>query len=150
MMRLWENQVVSNLGADQIDVWYCFLDQPGSDPHGWLSKLQRHEVNKYRKIRSCRVARQYLAARMLTRSTLSCYADVPVQAWQFTANEHGRPAIDWPRKYRDIYFSISHTTGLVVIAVSRNPEIGIDVETTDREVEIEDNSQVGPHRSGSI
>jgi phosphopantetheinyl transferase len=46
--------------------------------------------------------------------------------------------VDWPREYRDIHFSISHTTGLVVIAVGRNSEIGIDVETPDREVEIED------------
>jgi 4'-phosphopantetheinyl transferase len=126
------------LGSDQIDVWYLFTHVPGCDHRDWLADLSREEVNRFQGIRSGPAGRQYLAARLLARSTLSRYAGVPTQAWRFTANEHGRPMIDWPREYRDIHFSISHTAGLAVIAIGRFPEIGIDVETLDRDVEIQE------------
>ena len=137
-MQPLEQPAFFSLGTDQIDVWCCSLHQAQSDHPDWLANLTREEVNRYRQIRSVPAGRQYLAARLLTRSTLSRYADVPLRAWRFTANQHGRPTIDWPCDYRDIHFSISHTAGLVVIAVSRIPEIGIDVETLDRDVEIEE------------
>ena len=139
MMQSLEQQALfPNLGADHVDVWYCFSHAPGYDHHEWIAKLSPEEAGRYRQIRSAHAGRQYLAARMLARSTLSRYAGVPEQAWRFTANEHGRPTIDWPREYRDIHFSISHTAGLVVIAIGRIPEIGIDVETLDRDVEIQE------------
>ena len=50
----------------------------------------------------------------------------------------GKPRVDWPRYYGNIYFSNSHAPGLVVIAISRILEIGIDVETLHRDVEIDE------------
>jgi 4'-phosphopantetheinyl transferase len=133
-----KQEAILGLAADQIDIWYCFLHRFGCDLDGWLAQLSGEEADRYRQIRSGDASRGYLAARVLTRSTLSRYAGVPHNAWRFTTNEHGRPRIDWPREYRDIHFNISHTAGLVVIAVGRIPEIGIDVETLDRDVEIDE------------
>ena len=41
---------------------------------------------------------------------------------EFHLNEYGKPMSD------NVYFNISHSKGVVVIAVSQNHEVGVDVE----------------------
>jgi len=78
---------------------------------------------------------QYLIARALLRTTLSRYADAAEAAWVFETNEYGCPFVAEPAAHRDLRFNLSHTDGLVACAVTRQGEIGVDVENTDREVD---------------
>ena len=125
------------LGEAGVDVWHCYLDALGDDYAGLLSSLDAQEIERYRGFSSEAAARQFLAGRALARAALSCYANVPPRLWSFAANEHGRPAIDEPRAHRGLCFNLSHTSGAAVLAIGRVPEVGIDVETTDRPVDIE-------------
>lgn len=72
---------------------------------------------------------QFLVARALVRTTLSRYGDLPPAAWQFVNNAYGRPDIDPTHELGDLRFNLSHTDGLVAVAVGRG-EIGVDVEDT--------------------
>jgi 4'-phosphopantetheinyl transferase len=125
------------LGEAEIEVWHCYLDALGDDHAGLLSSLDAQEIERYRGFSSEDAARQFLAGRALTRAALSCYANVPPRLWSFAANEHGRPAIDEPRAHRGLCFNLSHTSNAAVLAIGRLPEVGIDVESTDRPVDIE-------------
>ena len=125
------------LDTCDVDVWYELTDPLVCSPDdNGLASLSPDELDRYERIYSDRARQQFLAGRSLTRMALSRYARVPEHAWRFAANEHGRPTIDWPHNCRDIHFSLSHAFGLVVLAVSRVPEIGIDVEALDRNVDI--------------
>lgn len=124
------------LGHAQVDVWHWYLDAIGN-PDDLLGALQAGEIDRYHTFPSADAARQFLAGRVLTRAALSHYANVPEREWRFTTNAHGRPSIDEPRIHRSLRFNLSHTSSIAVLAVARTAEIGIDVETTDRPVDIE-------------
>jgi 4'-phosphopantetheinyl transferase len=74
---------------------------------------------------------QQLVARGMMRTLLSRYVPgVAPAEWRFERNEHGKPriALGAPPAAQGLAFNLAHTTGLVVLAVARNREIGVDVE----------------------
>ena len=88
-----------------------------------------------------RSRREHLVGRALVRTTLSRYADVAPGAWRFREGERGRPEIDGPEGALGLRFNLSHTTGLVAVAVARGLDVGVDVEDGARQrttVEIAD------------
>ena len=69
----------------------------------------------------------------MVRTALSRYAPVQPDAWTFTKNAYGRPAVAGAIAAgvplaRDLTFNISHTRGLIALAITRGRELGVDVE----------------------
>jgi 4'-phosphopantetheinyl transferase len=88
-----------------------------------------------------RTKREHLVGRALVRTTLSRYAPVDPGAWRFREGERGRPEIDAPAGFARLRFNLSHTTGLVALAVALDRDVGVDVEDAARQrttVEIAD------------
>jgi 4'-phosphopantetheinyl transferase len=75
----------------------------------------------------------YIAAHALLRLELSRCANRTPQDWRFGATALGKPFLLDP--LRDLRFSISHTRGMVAVAVAQGVEIGVDVESVDRRAE---------------
>jgi 4'-phosphopantetheinyl transferase len=74
---------------------------------------------------------QQLVARGTVRSLLSEYVPECAPAeWRFERNAHGKPRIasGAPAAAQGLNFNLAHTPGLVVLAVARSLEIGVDVE----------------------
>ncbi|MCA3242317.1 MAG: 4'-phosphopantetheinyl transferase superfamily protein [Rubrivivax sp.] len=80
--------------------------------------------------------RAFVAARVLLRQALSWCRGVAAQDWRFEADAHGRPWIVQPADAAALHFSLSHTAGCVVCAVSTQRVIGVDVEPADRAIEL--------------
>src|SRR5262249_33258429 len=98
----------------------------------YLSSDERARRNRFRFERD---RRDFAMAHDLLRRTLSRYADVRPEDWRFTADRHGKPSIDTAdAALRSLAFSLSHTSGCVACAVSKNHLVGVDVERTDRRV----------------
>ena len=130
------------------DVYSEVMTLDEKDVHIWLAVptehrdpevLKAHEVLlspdervRYRRFRFARHRRDFLVAHALVRNTLSLYAPVQPADWQFVFNEHRRPEIaDQP--YREkLHFNLSHTDGLVALAVAAQREVGVDVESFQR------------------
>lgn len=75
----------------------------------------------------------FVVARALVRTTLSNYGPTAPADWRFETNTHGCPFVvaaqaGDPR----LLFNLSHTTGLVALAVTRGHDVGVDVERADR------------------
>lgn len=124
------------LRRHEIDVWHFHRDA-FHDADAALDLLDAGEIERYDRFASEDAARQFLAGRALTRAALGCYTGVPAATWRFAANTHGRLSVDEPRCHRDLVFNLSHCSQLVVLAVARSAEIGIDAEAIDRSVDIE-------------
>lgn len=97
-----------------------------------FSIIQHDELMKYEKFRHEESKFQYLLTRAFVRIVLSRYACVKPTEWQFNKGKFGRPYVSFPLHCRPLYFNLSHTSGLIVCAISKNPLIGVDVESTDR------------------
>jgi 4'-phosphopantetheinyl transferase len=127
------------LGAGQVDVWLAsLLDVSSSVATACLQLLSEPEKARLNRFAVKDAALQYLVTRALVRTTLSRYAEVPPQTWEFETNAYGRPHISQPRALRDLRFNLSNTTGLVACAISMDCEIGIDVENVARPVDADE------------
>ena len=74
---------------------------------------------------------QYLVAHALLRFALSQYVPREPASWTFTQGRYGRPEIASSCSV-PFRFSVSHTHGLVGVAVTRTSDIGFDLEHTCR------------------
>ena len=126
------------LRTGDVDVWLTSLKDVGpAQQLACQQLLSEPERARWQRFLVPDARLQYLVTRALVRTTLSKYADVPSTAWAFETNDHGRPHVSPRHGVSDIHFNLSNTRGLVVCAVSRNDEIGIDVETIARDIDVD-------------
>lgn len=100
----------------------------------WLAAarelLNAEEQARHDRFLFARNRRQFMVARVLVRQVLAAYTGVPAAALRFVANAHGRPELAEPRE--GLRFNLSHTDGLVALALAREAELGVDVEDAER------------------
>jgi 4'-phosphopantetheinyl transferase len=95
-----------------------------------LSEEERAQVHRFK---FERLRREALTTRALMRIALSYGQNLPPQAWQFSLNAHGKPAIE---PQGGLHFNLSNSAGLVVCLVADGAEVGVDVEAFERADEI--------------
>jgi 4'-phosphopantetheinyl transferase len=120
------------LREDEIHLWLCPHDNAG-DPmmDGALrSLLTAEELSKQARFHFVADRYRYLLTRALVRTVLSRYVPVHAHAWRFAHGPFGRPHIQAPNveEGRTLNFNLSHSDGLVVLALARNIDIGVDAE----------------------
>lgn len=104
----------------------------------YLTVLSPEETLRYARFRLDKDKRQFLITRAAIRTTLSYYrGDVLPSQWQFANNEHGRPYVISPPA-QTLEFNLSHTDGMIVIAVCARGNLGVDVENASRECRASD------------
>jgi 4'-phosphopantetheinyl transferase len=104
--------------GDLASRYVCLLDDGERRRHeGYVFNEHRLEY-----MAGCVVAKKLIAASLGARPR-----DI-----RFRRDPYGRPHIDRPVAESAVRFSISHTKGRAVCALSPGPEIGVDIERTDR------------------
>lgn len=73
----------------------------------------------------------YIAAHAMVRTLLSAEAPRPPKDWRFGANDHGKPQAIRTADVPPLSFNLSHTRGLVAVALTLVHDVGIDVEAVD-------------------
>lgn len=120
-----------------VDVWLTATDAPPADRlASWLGLMTEPERQRHERFVAPKARLQHLLARVLVRTVLSRYAGAAPRDWRFETNAFGRPAIAGPVTGRDLRFNLSHTDGLVALAVTEGRDVGIDVERIDREIDV--------------
>ncbi|HWG92362.1 MAG TPA: 4'-phosphopantetheinyl transferase superfamily protein [Candidatus Thermoplasmatota archaeon] len=114
-------------------MWRVHLPSLPSAP--WVSEDEALEAARFRRPED---ARRALLTRGVTRALLARYAATPPQALAFTracsncgAPNHGKPRLVAPAAATPLTFNLSHSGDLLVIALSRGLEVGVDVERVD-------------------
>lgn len=103
---------------------------------GWLDHDERVRWQRFhiKADQQC-----YLLAHALVRSVLAGYLQQSPEQLRFTHNRYGKPELDHslqPRLHA-LRFNLSHTRGLIALAVTVDAEVGVDVEATSRKVEVQ-------------
>jgi 4'-phosphopantetheinyl transferase len=114
-------------GGDEVEVWIA-----PHDDHSLASTDRLLAADDWKEIDGVRHAgtrTRMIAARSTLRTALSRLVGQQVvpTAWRFARTALGRPYIVHP-ELRSVHFSVSHSDGLSVIAVSPGRPVGIDVE----------------------
>ncbi len=128
-----------NLTTDQVHLW--FADQADFDADQLQDRcvdwLTQEELARYERFQIAKRRKEYLLGTMLLRTVLSEYASPNPEQWQFTRNAYGKPAIGENLVRQGIFFNLSHSGNRLVLAVSRHPETGVDIEQSNRARRIE-------------
>lgn len=117
------------LDSDEIHLWLV-RDREIQDAEllaAYRRLLSAEEREQEQRFHFARDRHQYLLTRALTRSVLTCYAPVAAEDWRFEKETHGRPRILNPQA-GNLVFNLSHTAGLIVLAVARGRQLGVDTE----------------------
>jgi 4'-phosphopantetheinyl transferase len=98
----------------------------------YQSLLSNDELAQMARFHFARDRHQFLITRALIRTSLSNYFQVDPSRWQFARNSYGKPEIHHPDKALPVRFNISHSDGLVICGITRDCDIGVDVEDRQR------------------
>ncbi len=101
----------------------------------FLSVAERTKANKF--VHDIHRVR-YTRGRTLMRKVLADYLDVPASKVVIKEQERGKPYVD----KNSIEFNLSHAENLAVLAVTKNQQIGIDLESFTRLVELDELSKI--------
>ena len=81
--------------------------------------------------------RTFAITRALVRRSLSRYGPTAPADWRFVTNQHQCPFVDPAQAGTPpLQFNLSHTSGLVALAVTRGHRVGVDVERVSRVVDL--------------
>lgn len=120
-----------SLAPGEVHVWLTTPEAIADEEllAAYARWMNPEEAGRQARFLFARHRHQFLVARALVRTTLSRYADVSPAGWQFVTNAYGRPDVAPEHGLGDLRFNLSHTDGLVAVAVARG-EVGVDVEDT--------------------
>jgi 4'-phosphopantetheinyl transferase len=118
-------------GGCNIDIWLTFYSDISDERllqslRNALSEKEQHKIERFRFADG---RKSYLVSRWLVRQVLSKYVDIAPADWVFIANPYGRPSIVvTDAAMSGLVFNLSHTPGLIVLGVTWNRNLGVDVE----------------------
>ena len=108
--------------ADEVHVWSIDLDRPAAHLAGVLSEDELLRAAAF-KVEDAR--RRFVVARSALRTLLGRYLGAEPGTLRFGTGPQGKPRLDPPSSTR---FNVSHSGSVGMIAISRDKEVGIDVE----------------------
>jgi 4'-phosphopantetheinyl transferase len=117
-----------------LNVSYCLT---GTLDEGAISaavdQLSLEERARHARFRFARDRRDFAVAHALLRRALSAQFQLPPGDWTFVPASNGKPRLEADLAARThLSFSLAHTDGLVACVVTRDADVGIDVEAIDR------------------
>lgn len=119
-----------------IDVW--LVDDRDVTDTALLDTYQKllnaEESGRHQRFVFARHRHQFLVARALVRCTLAQYMDLDDPAGvAFSKNDHGKPLLLADTSQQ---FNLTHTNGLIALAVTPENAVGIDVEFLSRQADV--------------
>lgn len=133
----FDSQVAHASCRNDIDIWLTHYGDIVDDRHldSLRPLLTADEASQERRFYFADDRKRYLVTRAMVRKVLSRYVPIEPERWAFSTNDYGRPRIaeeiasSQPHA-RNLVFNISHTRGLIALAITRGRDLGVDVENT--------------------
>ncbi len=93
-----------------------------------LSLLSREERTRFDGYTNAVVARRFAIGRSALREILGCALGMAPGCIPLREGLHGKPALSRDAGVRRLWFSVAHTEDVLLVALSRSFDVGIDVE----------------------
>jgi 4'-phosphopantetheinyl transferase len=112
------------LAPNEIHVWHATLDAAPADVPNLHCLLSGDELERAGRFRFERDRARYVVGRALLRTVLARYLDRDPRELRFRYGTYGKPSL-----HRDeLWFNLSHSGVVMLLAVTAIGEVGIDVE----------------------
>ena len=116
------------LSTNDAHVWRASLNVSALQIQNLKQTLSIDELKRAEKFYYRKDCEQFIVARGLLRAILSRYLNLEPDQLSFCYNPYGKPSLVTLSGKNKINFNLSHSHGLVLYAITRGREIGIDIE----------------------
>jgi 4'-phosphopantetheinyl transferase len=116
------------IAEKEIHVWRAYLDREGVEInllYQYLSRDEKIRADQFH-FRSDRM--RFIARRGWQRIILSRYLDLEPDRIQYKYNEYGKPELDFLPGDKEICFNTTHSSHIALYAITKDRDVGIDVE----------------------
>lgn len=114
--------------SGSIEVWVADLSRVPDRLGQLLSDAERKRASR---LRDTSASRRWVASRAVLRDLLGRVVGTDPASLRFDLGAHGKPYLQCLQSGAPM-FNMSHSGGLAVYALSRGPEVGVDIEMLDR------------------
>lgn len=122
------------LKKDEVHIWSVFLPDHEKDRDYFLSILSNDEYKRAYSFRMYRDQTQSIISRGILRCLLAKYLGEAPQDLEIIYGLWGKPCLPQEKLLR---FNVSHSRDYILYAVTKNYEVGIDLEYVDKSLDIE-------------
>ncbi len=116
------------LNHDDVHIWRIALDQPAARLPFYAQTLAPDEVKRAERFYFEHDRQHYTVGRGALRMILSRYTGIAPSRLEFSYSSYGKPALAEATGGATLRFNLSHSAGLALCAVTRNREVGVDIE----------------------
>lgn len=115
-----------HLQAEEAHIWQFVLDSTQHQMDGLRALLSDDELAKAQRLVTRELEERSIAAHAALRLILSRYTQTAPQALRFSKTQHGKPYL--LANAHDVQFNLSHSHNRALVAVTRQVDVGIDLE----------------------
>ncbi len=120
----WEKWTGSSYQISGIHVWKADLYEQAANVKKYYSSLAETEKERAERYRFVTVRQRFTIAHGMVREVLGCYLHLPPAEVEIAKLPSGKPVVAG----KSINFNFSHSEDLLLLAVSKKHELGIDAE----------------------
>lgn len=114
--------------AAGVDVWAASLQRSTDELLALADTLSPEERTRSERFRFEQHRNRFIAGRGLLRGILAMHLNRNPRALEFVYGPNEKPGLAPRGEHEPIHFNLAHSGDLVLIAVTRTGEVGIDVE----------------------
>ncbi|PEU19244.1 MULTISPECIES: 4'-phosphopantetheinyl transferase superfamily protein [unclassified Bacillus (in: firmicutes)] len=118
----------SNITKNEICVFYFSLQLKLEKCNKFYRFLSPDEKEKYQRYHSKEDALRYVMGRGIIRILLGGYTGIAPEDLEFEYSQKGKPTLKSTRNRNKICFNLSHSAEALVVAITVDREVGIDIE----------------------
>lgn len=139
---LWERPPDQlSISRSELHIWRINLDNVNYQFKYLISLLSSEEIERSKRFIFERDSYRYQVTHSMKRLIIANYLDCNPQCLCFEIGSHGKPALTKLQNPLGIQFNISHSRDLILIAITVEDSIGIDIEYNCKKLLIENLSE---------
>jgi len=116
------------LSLQDVHVWLVSLNQPNDYVQQLLGSLSAEEPSRGDRFIFKRDRRRFITSHGILRMILSNYTGIDPAQLEFSYEPNGKPYLSKEFNPSNIRFNLSHSNELAICGVTRDREIGVDLE----------------------
>lgn len=124
----WPSADAARIGDVDVKVYVASLLADDDRLERALSTLSPLERDRFSSYSNGVVSRRFAMGRAILREILGALRAVPPASVRLVEGQHGKPALARGSGDVPLWFSVAHCDDLLLVAVSRKGEVGVDVE----------------------
>ncbi len=107
-----------------VDIWLLNKASLSSLPHHWEEAITTEEQQRANRFHFAEDRSSFVLYHACKRIILSSYLQLSPKKIDLSIQENGKPFL----KNKELFFNLSHTRDYAILAVSRDVEVGVDIE----------------------